>query len=104
MRIFAADNGKKVLDHRLPFDDAVPPAVPDELRSLLQDAPTLSGAAFTAQDLSHALAAWKISVGEVQHSSDSGEEDLDIMFLPLLLLLGRDLTLLDHGLWHINVQ
>lgn len=104
MRIFVASNGQKILEERLPFDDALPTPVPDELRGLLKEAPTLSGAAFAVEDLGKALAAWKVAHGEVQQATDGHEAELEVMLLPLLLILGRDLMLLGQLDWEVSVQ
>jgi hypothetical protein len=102
MRIYLSKSGTRLAQGTLPLDYSAPTPVPDELKTLLLGAPTISGASFAATDLCSALSHWKVILGDVLNRTD--EDGFDVALLPLLLVLGRDLVLLERGDNQVSVE
>lgn len=103
MRIFLAEGTNDVGRGALPIDADAPTVIPDDLRPHLQGALTLNGAAFTAKDLEKALTVWAISREDPRECRDEGDP-WEVLVLPLVLMLGRDLVLVGRAGNVVNIQ
>ena len=96
----------------IPVSNDAATSVPAPLSPLLGNAASLTGAAFKAQSLSDALNEWSMD-----HNRDAvatvplrmlhprhPDENLPLSLLPILLILGRDLTLLDDGASKVEIE
>lgn len=102
MRIFLAKNGNPTIEGPLAINAEEPSPIPEHLRSALGGAPLLNGAAFSAAELARALGLWEVSRDDPQPLAH--EEDFCVSLLPMALLLGRDLVLLDQGDLKVCIQ
>src|SRR5690242_8814460 len=105
MRVLLVMNGQKLREHALTLDEPAAAPVPEPIRALLHGAPTVTGAALPASDLAAALAKWAIERDTTALCRTTiADVELDLMLLPVILLLGRDLGLAGYGNVEVSVQ